>query len=361
LAAPQPIPTVDQQQAVIRLLRREIPAGVVPAEAIDAALRRYECGGYLHALWAVAGRLGDLPPGWAPALSLAHRKTTVDNLAALAQFRGLAGHLLEEGAPFIVLKGAAYLTDLYDDPGARMLTDIDLLVRRSDVGRVARRLARAGYEGSWAYHRRDYRRFEMWLPREGRCHFEFHWWLGLPYRFRIEQDDLWRRSVPTVLEGAACRRLAAEDALLYHVAHLAEHYYGPTLKWVLDLRSMLRRWRPDPRIVEERAASWGIRTALSLALDHLAKLFPGEVPEALRERLAPGPVRRNLLRRYRSAQPIEMLDVPSGRWSAYLLRAILVDRPADALGAALGILARPLTAPIVRALGLAEPPWTWTD
>ncbi len=358
---PQPIPTIDHQQAILRLLRQEVPADDVPAEAIDAAFRRYECGGYLHGLWSGAGRLDDLPRGWAAALARAYRKTAVDNLAALAQFRGLAGHLLEEGVPFILLKGAAYLTDLYDDPGVRMLTDIDLLVRQRDVGRLARRLARAGYEGFWAYHQRDYRRFEMWLPREGRCHFEFHWWIGLPFRFAIDQEALWERSRATVLEEVPCRRLAPEDALLYHVAHLADHYFGPSLKWVLDLREMLRRWRPDPRVLEERAGSWRIRTALGLALEHLGKVFPGEVPEGLRERVVPGPVRRSLLRRYRSAQPIEMLNVPAGRWSPYLLRFIMVDRPSDALGAALRILARPLTTPFVRAFGLADPPWTWTD
>jgi Uncharacterised nucleotidyltransferase len=354
-------PTAELQSAILSLLRGEVPSEDAPAAVVDACLKRYECGSYLHRLWSVDGRSGGLPRGWADGIARAYRRTVVDNLGALAQFRDLGRHFAEEKVPFILLKGAAYLTDLYDDPGARMLTDIDLLLRRRDVGRIARRLAGAGYEGHWEYHRRDYRRFEMWLPRAGQCRFELHWWLGLPHRFRIGQEELWQRSVPTVLEDVACRRLAPEDALLYHVAHLAEHYYGPTLKWVLDLREMLRRWRIDHQVLVERASSWRIRTALDLALEHLGKLFPGEVPEGLRERLASASMRARLLRRYRSGEPLELLHVPEGRWPRYPLRFLMVDRPSDALGAALRILARPLTRTFVRALGLAGPPWTWPD
>jgi len=69
----------------------------------------------------------------------------VDTLAALADFR-VFGRLLEaERIPFILLKGSAYLFDLYDDPGQRQLTDIDLLIGPSDAVRLQKRLQRDGY------------------------------------------------------------------------------------------------------------------------------------------------------------------------------------------------------------------------
>src|SRR5262249_44121069 len=156
------------------------------------------------------------------------------NLEALAEFRLVGRLLVEENLPFVLMKGGAYLINLYDDPGERMLTDIDLFIRREDVRRLARRLRGAGDEAGMGDG--EFRRFEVASKREGGCCFEFHWWLGRPLRTRLPQEAIWQRAVPDMLEGVACRRLATEDAILYHVAHQAEHCFGPSLKWSIDLR-----------------------------------------------------------------------------------------------------------------------------
>jgi hypothetical protein len=326
--------------AIASLLRLRIPKQDAPAEAAEACLKRYECGGYLHHRWRAAGRLRDLPQGWAAALARAHRKTMVDNLQALAEFKVVGRHLVEEGVPFILLKGAAYLIDLYDDPGARMLTDVDVLVRRADAERVALRLAGEGYQTLASEP--ESRRFEMAAGRNG-CRFEFHWWLGLPFRDRISQEDVWRRAMPGVLEGVACRRLAAEDAILYHAAHQADHYFGPTLKWAIDLREMLRLWKPDPDGLLRRAAEWRLRIALDLGLRHLDKLFPGDAPAPLRNGAATGSLRGRLLRPYLASDPLQVLLPDGGFLSRSALRCLLIDRPFDALAQALRVLVRPIT------------------
>ena len=352
-------PDASLQHDLLRLLRGQAPAGVAPEAAIDDALRRYECGGYLHRACSRDGRTGDLPQVWAAALERTHRKLVIDNLAALAAFREVGRHLAKEGATFILLKGAAYLDDLYDDPGARLLTDIDLLLRRGDAGRVARRLRAAGYVGEIGVDYPEFRRFEMWRPGAGHTRLEFHWWLGLPLRFNISQDALWERSTPAALEGIACRRLGPEDALLFHVAHLSDHYFGPSLKWVLDLREMFRGWTLDRETLVARATGWRLQVPLYLSLSHMEKLFPGEAPAGLRDRLTPGRPRLARLRRWMSQDPLEFLrPVPQGP-SRYPLRCLLIDRPVDAALLAGRVLSRPLTRPLAHLLGRATPPWEW--
>ena len=354
-------PEASIQRAVVSLLRGEIPAADFAVETLEPCLRRYECGGYLHRLWTLEGRIGELPHGWGTAIARAHRKTVVDNLAALAEFRAVGRHLAQGGVPFILLKGASYLIDLYDDPSARMLTDIDLLVQPKDVGRIARQLAVAGYRGDLGIDYPEYRRFEMLRRGKAACRFEFHWWLGLPFRLRIDQRELWEASSGCSLEGIKCRRLAEEDALLYHVAHQADHYFGPTLKWVIDLREMLRRWRLDPDRLVARSAAWRVRAALYISLLHVEKLFPGQVPGNLLRRLEPGALRKSLVSRFLSSDPVEMIDVARDNRTRYALRPLLIDRPTDALGLSLQVLLRPAVAALKRLSGRARPPWEWSD
>lgn len=345
------------QASILALLRGSPPGGDHPRGAIDAALRHYECGGYLHGLWSA--RAGELPAVWGAALADAHRKTRIDNLAALAQFREL-GELLRTGnAPVVLLKGAAYLTDLYTDLGTRALTDIDLLIPRDHVARVARRLRASGYDSVVGLHYPENQRFEAWRPGPAECRFEFHWELGLPHRFRLDTEAIRRRAMPCTLEGVACARPSPEDAVLYHVAHLADHYFGPSLKWVVDLREMLLRWPLDPRVLAERAAAWRVRTVLGLALPHVDHLFPGLLPRWV-EGLAPlGRVRRRLFDRYRGTEPLAMLEVPPEGPRRAPLRCLMIDRPLDAVMLALTVV----RSRAGRALGrdAAAPPWEWRD
>lgn len=340
------------------LLRGESPETDPHPDSADACLNEYECGGYLFRAWSQAGRLRSLPAAWCGALARAHRKTVVDNLEALAEFRVIGRHLTEEGIPFLVIKGGAYLVDLYSDVGERRLTDIDILVHRGDVPRLARRLASAGYRS--LVGDLEFRRFEVGASGGGRCRFEFHWWLGLSLRVRIDQVGLWERSSRAVLEDVSFLRLSPEDALLYHVAHQADHYFGPSLKWTIDLREMLRRWPLDLDGLARRASAWRVRTALHLALSHVEKLFPGAAPIPLMQAMAPSRLRRRCLRPYVATDPLLLLSVSNGAASRYTLRCLLIDRPLDVLGSAVRVLLRP----VAFRLGLGsrtDEPWAWRD
>ena len=351
----------DLSEAILSLLRGKVPVANASPEDIENCLHRYECGGYLHAAWSAAGRLDSLPQDWAEGIRRAHRKTVVDNLAALGELRRIGRHLAEEKVPFILLKGCAYLLDLYLDPGARRLTDIDLLIRRPDAGRIARRLAGAGYRGDVGIDFPENRRFEMWYPGAAHCRFELHWRLGLPTRSGLDQEAIWTRSLPALLEGVFCRRLAPEDAVLYHVLHAADHYFGPSLKWTLDLREMFGRWRMDEDVLLGRSREWRCRTALHLALRHLEKVFPGEAPPHFLGSTSPGSVRALLQRGYLSSDPLSLLTIQlDSRWR-YPQRCLLVDRVLDSFLLTLEVLARPVSRRIARLAGLAAPPWEWRD
>lgn len=350
-------PSFELQRSLVSLLRGEPPSETFDDGLVEACLRRYECGGYLHGAWRSAGRSAPLSPAWAEPIARAHRKTAIDNLGALAEFRAVGDALVRQKVPFVLLKGSAYLIDLYDDPGERPLTDIDLLLRPEDVHRVARYLAGSGYQGSVDPWYPESRRFEMVRMSGTHCRFEFHWQLGLEHRLRIDQDALWAGTRAAQLEGVPCRVLRPEDALLYHVGHLADHYFGPSLKWILDLRRMLSRWEIDPGRLVTRAADWRVRIALYLAFRHLEKLFPQETRGDLMRRLAPGSARLTILDRVLSDAPAELMQVDPDSPRRFLLRPCLLDSMWDSALLSMKVLGRPASRLLSR-LGTPVPlPW----
>ena len=194
-------------------------------------------------------------------------------------------------------------------------------------------------------------------PVGTRCRFEFHWQLGLAPRVHIDQNALWKETREARLEGASCRLLGTEDTILFHVGHLADHYYGPTLKWIIDLREMLSQWRPDPVDLATRAAKWRVRVSFYLALRHMEKIFPDEVPRDLMTRIEPGPVRRAMLARLLSNSPAELMDVDPGSARRFLMRPHLLDSPWDALRLTMHVMARPAMRVARRLREPAPLPW----
>ena len=350
---PPPDPFLQQQ--VLSALRGIDPSPEVPADRARGALRHYECGGYVHALWRRLGRT--LPEPWAGAAASLHRTTLVDSLSAIAQLRGIAEALRAEGVDFLLLKGAAYLADLYPDVGARALVDVDLLIRPDGANRIARKLLEQGFTGEVGAHYPEDERFEMFRPgREGSCRFEFHWRLGGEGRTRLDQETLWRGAATVSLDGLACRRLGVHEAIVYHAGHAGDHYFGPALKWTIDLREMLRQWRPSPERLTRIASEWRLRTALHLALLQLDRVFPGEAPAGLLRATAPGTVRRKVLSLARSDAPAEFFRAGDGggRW---LLRPFLMDAPGDVLVVSARVLRRPFARAWRRLAGPLPRPW----
>ena len=343
------------QSQVLSALRGIDPSAEVTPDRAQQALRHYECGGYVHALWRGLGR--PLPPPWGEAAAAIHRTTLIDSLSAMSQLREVAEVLRGEGVDYLLLKGASYLADLYPDVGARALVDVDLLIRPEGTTRLAKKLLERGFAGEVGAHYPEDERFEMFRPkRDGFCRFEFHWRLGGQGRARVDQEALWRGAAAIALDGLACRRLGVHEAIVYHAGHAVDHYLGPSLKWTIDLREMLRQWQPSPDRLARLASEWGLRTSLHLALLHLDRIFPGEAPKELLRATAPGAVRRMGLSMARSDEPAEMFRAGDGggRW---LLRPLLMDAPGDVLVVSARVVRRPFAKAWRRLAGPLPRPW----
>ncbi|MBN2360958.1 MAG: nucleotidyltransferase family protein [Deltaproteobacteria bacterium] len=234
------------------------------------------------------------------------RAAELERVRALVEARGLG---------LLFLKGMAFVDTLYPDPGERPMCDADLLVRPDERAAVARLLVEQGYRrpgGAVARERpvtcaTDY---ELGLrsPPPLAMSVELHSGFCQPQRYQVDLAGVWRRAVRLRAAGREIPTLAAEDQLLYLALHLSKHGFMADGRVDEDIRRAIAQWRPDWRVVVERARQWRIRTGLYVALLR-ARSAGAEVPATVLDELRPGLARRLLMDRivdrrdgYRSRQ-----------------------------------------------------------
>jgi hypothetical protein len=288
---------------------------------------RHGLGGYLAGLAEAGDLQGALPASIREGLAARRRRIAMDNTLLLSRARPLLAALAGRGIEPIVLKGTALLGRVYRDAGSRLLSDLDLLVPAGRAAEAEALLPEFGLREAESSQRSARRRgYES--DANALFAFDLHWDLSQRHRFQADLDGVWARSVRAELDGVEVRRLDREDEFLYLALHYASHYFGVTLKWLVDLRELLRHDPPDPATLGARARAWHGTQALGAACAYLEKIYPGVTPPA---GAAMSPARRALLRPFLSPEPLTLVK-PLPRGPARLLLGLLfVDRPADML------------------------------
>ncbi len=131
---------------------------------------------------------------------------------------------------------------------------------------------------------------------------------------------------------AGMRALSPEDNLLHLCLHQSNHMFNELdLRGVLDLHEVVSRWAPDWRTVLDRARSWGVLTALHLALRTARNLLGTGVPSFVIEQSRPASLRRAWLETFIDVDGLGLYRYE--RHPSWLVRATvgfpLMDRLAD--------------------------------
>lgn len=190
----------------------------------------------------------------------------------------------DAGIDCIVLKGMHLSLFAYDNPADRMMSDLDLLLRRTDLLKAAELLAAAGI----APH--DYRPVEA---ETAFCHHlvpfvtnrgnpvELHWTLKLDVSLDLE--GLWARSAAVESDGMTFRVLSPEDLLLHLSLNATIPDFEVKLRTFCDLDFALKRYAAeiDWEILLDRAGQWGIKKNLLLLLQATRTLFGNPLPAEL--------------------------------------------------------------------------------
>jgi hypothetical protein len=250
-----------QRHGVTPLLHRALqPRGVI-ADATEAARTRLEEG---------------------------HRATALANLRKYGEFRRIAQALDDANIPVMALKGLHLAERVYGNISLRSMSDMDILVPRTDLERAVTTLrsleygfdedvsgAAPGMLGTKCNIGLAHRRLGVLL--------EIHWTLAEPGDvYAPPMDDIWRSAVPARLGDADALVMSPEFLLLHVCAHLAcNHVFGFNLRGLCDIAEIVHVYQDlDWQAFADhgRRHGWtrGVAAALRLARDHLGVNIPAE-------------------------------------------------------------------------------------
>ncbi|CAG0927379.1 hypothetical protein TFLX_00419 [Thermoflexales bacterium] len=223
----------------------------------------------------------------------------------------------EAGLAVIVLKGAALACLIYPEPGLRPMSDLDLLVRTSDLARAINILTEQGFTvpaqarsiGAQRHLEAAALQIEG-LPVHVELHHKLHdayfdyiaahlprslarWLHTAVARSTFEiTEQKWQALQPFALADVTARALGNEDMLIHLCQHLTSHvnaWDSPRLIWVADI------------------VSWAERYATAIDWERLRQQYP-PVLNTLSLLHAMTPLSENL----RSCAKIKVGKAPSG-------------------------------------------------
>ncbi len=139
------------------------------------------------------------------------------------------------GIPVAVIKGIAHARTLYDHPGERPMTDVDLLVPATRFADAGRALAGLGLRARPAPRRAHA------VTYQGRAaEIDLHRALVPLGWSRIDEAALWARARPAAERGDGALLLDPVDTALLHCLVLARRFWGPLIGYVDGARLLAR-------------------------------------------------------------------------------------------------------------------------
>ncbi len=172
------------------------------------------------------------------------------------------------GIPVILLKGIAYAGTIYPDPAERPMSDIDLLVRSSDMSTAEQALARLGYWRAGSAAQSSVTRHAITLKRRDGS-IDLHRHILHAGRSRMDMGAIWREAVASPVPGA--RRPSPLHEYLLHAAHIGRHEGMVPLVNYTDAARLGAAL--SPAAVMAQAGGWRIARTVKAVSDALVSLL----------------------------------------------------------------------------------------
>jgi len=184
------------------------------------------------------GSATDLAPQQRAELDDIERKARFSAFVSTETLKTVLKEFHAAELPAIALKGPSLAERFYGDTALRTYADLDLLVRRADLGRAERLLERLRFAAIG--HPDDYH--QSWV-RNG-VRLELHHGVDHPLAFEFDLGRAWSRAHPAQFAGVPVHLFAAPDELFYLCLHAVRHRFD-RLCLLVDLARAFRHLSPD--------------------------------------------------------------------------------------------------------------------
>lgn len=267
-----------------------LPSGIDWGAVIQVANEQY-LGPYLFKRLQKKGV--SLPVHHQIELKKAYLRNSGRNMAVMAVFEQLLAELDTANIPVIPLKGLYLAAAYYDNPGERIIGDLDLLVPRHQIATAVEKGQRCGFFAHTPIQ------IDAWLAQKhqiaaqyhatSKLILEWHWHLMAPQSPGVPPiQDFWQRALPTAVFPKPARTLTREDLILHLAYHIAYHHdflFG--LRSLCDLDLVCQQTGIGWQKVVERSQSWGLARGLFLVLKLAKTLLNSAIPEWVVNQLQP--------------------------------------------------------------------------
>ncbi|MCB2211672.1 nucleotidyltransferase family protein [bacterium] len=258
------------------LSSEDLPTDAMLWPAIVALADQHELAPYLCWQLNRANLLDTVPIDSRERLQRHYRQAWVQYQRLFAAQRRISSAFRDRDMDLIVLKGLYFAHSLYPDPATRPMTDLDLLVRESDVTPALEIFQSLGFQrqgggGSIAESK------EIWLYEpQRRIKVDLHVGL-LPYYADFDWDvaGVWDRAARVEVDGLSLRVLAPEDQLIHLVLHGGVEHLLQPLKVMLDARLAWNTWgaKVDAQSFNETVTRAGLQRAAGLTFAATEAVF----------------------------------------------------------------------------------------
>lgn len=222
----------------------------------------------------------DLPDDIKERLKLRYLNSLRHNLILMNEIKRIISAMREGGVMAIPLKGPVASVQVFGDIAVYTGSDIDILVRPSDLNRAKRILIEMGYREETGFHEKDFIQISYHLPpyvRDG-FYVEVHWNLTMKY-FHSSPDFWWEELEEIEIEGERFPCLSPEKYILYGIFRLFSHAFYP-LKFLVFVAGLieLNRERIDWDALISESRGLGMGRLLGFTLSMVKEFFDIPVP-----------------------------------------------------------------------------------
>lgn len=244
------------------------------------------------------------------------------SLYLMGQLLRLLPVFSEAGIPVIPIKGPVLAATAYGDISRREFSDIDLLIRESDIGATRALLARQGFRclhhPEWIAAFTAFGHELDFVAQDDSAILDVQWrfakrWLRMP----LDPAALWRDAQTITLAGVAVRQPSLEHNLLLLCGHGYRHCWS-RLKWIADVAAFIERFggRIDATRTLETARENHAQRLLTVGAWLAREVGGTHLPQALADAIERDPATarlgRLIVRRlFRGTD-----EAPRGSWSA---------------------------------------------
>jgi len=322
---------------LLRLLANPEYAASYNVEQWDETLRfarHAHLLGHLYFLMEHYSLLEDIPARVKDILLGGHIYNSYFRLQARREMRHIGKQLKQYKFSVVLLKGGAYIEAQAGAYAGRRLSDIDLLVAKTDLPAAEAMFIKGGWQYGDVndYDQHYYRDWMHEVPPlkhyKRSMEVDLHHNIVAPVsRIKLDAAKLLEKVVP--IENSPFLILEAKDLLLHSATHL---FFNDELRGglrdLVDMHELCKQFseRKDfwPQLVA-RARELGLQRPLYYALSNLHSLLHTPVPDfVLADSAKDRPVypvdllMKHLIQRLIAPQNVEKMDAPIAEWLLFV-------------------------------------------